>query len=141
MKKENLRDGMIVELENGDMCIVIGDTLLDSEDNILLDSYTDDLLCENNNKLNIIAIYNGSELLSLSDRYSKTRLIKLWERESSIKWKDIKFGTIVRCWDNNKETVQVGRYLGYNPNSNPKYPFQVFISTEVPIFFKNCELV
>lgn len=140
MKKSDLKDGMIVELRNGDMCIVMGNKLLDTSSYTYVDGYEDDLTEGCLENLDIVKVYEDRNMRSLEDRYKKDRLKLIWEREKEVDWRTVKFGTKVRVWDDEGEKYE-SVFLEYVPNDK-NYPFRAYLKEDnYTVAWENCELI
>ncbi len=85
--KDDLKDGMVVELRKGLMLVKFGNLMLFDGGYTLLEHYSEDLKVRDNNKTwDIIGIYklNYSKVCEIKDIFKKENLIKLWEREDII---------------------------------------------------------
>lgn len=56
MKKSDLKDGMVVELRNGIICIVIGEKMLDSRSHQSFNDYDEDLISHKHSAFDVIKI-------------------------------------------------------------------------------------
>lgn len=140
MKKSDLKDGMIVELRNGDICIVLGDKLLDTNDYAYIDGYDDDLTDEYQKDLDIVKVYKDKSLCGLESRYERDNLKLLWEREDKIDWTKVEFGTKVRVWDKGESLAYEGLFLEY-VSEDEECPFRVY-SEDIKdvVMWECCEL-
>lgn len=141
MRKSDLKNGMIVELRNGDMCIVLDDKLLDTNDFTYIDIYDDNLTDDCQKELDIVRVYKDKSMSSLEDRYTKNKLTLIWERKE-VDWSKVEFGARVRVWDKADRKFE-GVFLEYKPQ-NTTYPFRVYIKEEEHqeyIYWKNCEII
>lgn len=138
MQKSDLRSGMIVELRNGNMCVVIGNRLLDSNSYVDFNSYNDDLICCKG-KLDIMKIYENDCMCSLEDKADKEKLKLIWQRKKEIDWSGVPFGTRVRVWDSGEKSYE-GKFLGYDEEEG-YYPFNVFVDVSYDVAWEKCELI
>lgn len=140
MKKSDLKDGMIVELRNGDMCIVIGDRLLDLTTYIDLVSYNDNLTCTDT-EFDVIRVYENKDMCGLDDKCNIERLNLIWERKE-VDWSKVPLGTKVRVWDEETYGEKFeGKFLEYAPEHD-EYPFRVYTKEDKDIgLWGNCELI
>lgn len=82
MTKDDLRTGMVVELRNGDVCLVIGGNFVDKTTHIPIDAYNYGLAIENNDKFDVLRIYKEPKNLLGFDSLKRTGGLKLlWERQ------------------------------------------------------------
>lgn len=135
MKKSDLKDGMIVELRNKDKCIVVGDRLLDKLSYVDFVSYNDDLICSKK-ELDVIRVYENDCMCSLSDRYDNEKLKLIWERKD-IDWRNVPFGTKVRCWTNDDKKVE-GKFLANIEGKG--FPFRIYANGHL-YAGEYCELI
>lgn len=92
MKKEDLKSGMTVELENGLILIVVGDLLIGIDGFMSLNSYDENMTEEEDDNFSIVKVYDKSERFGcgfnqfITREFYKEKL--LWNR------KDIKLNKI-----------------------------------------------
>ena len=88
MKKQELKNGMIVENREGDRYIVVNDLLFGLDSFNLLENYNDDLTLFSFNNLYIVKVYeieSPSIELSLNKVLKDTSRLKLlWERKEPL---------------------------------------------------------
>ncbi len=99
MKKSDLKDGMVVELRNGIICIVIGEKMLDSRSHQSFNDYDEDLISHKHSAFDVIKIYEDKRMDCLCDIYINSRLKMLWQRYE-IDWSKVPVGTKVLVSDN-----------------------------------------
>lgn len=137
MRKSDLKNGMILELRNGDMCIVIGDKLLDLTTYMDLVSYNDNLTCTDT-EFDVIRVYENKDMCGLDDKCNIERLNLIWERKE-IDWSKVPFGTRVKCWDYDYDILE-GKFIRYKKDED-LYKFEVFVEGEEEIGWRYCELI
>ena len=98
MKKSDLKNGMIVELRNGDICIVIGEKMLDSRGRQNFNNYDEDLISHKHSAFDVIKIYEDKSMNCLCDIYINSRLKMLWQR-AEIDWSKVPVDTKVLVSD------------------------------------------
>ncbi len=88
MKKKDLKNGMVVEyrvgLDDDKFAMVVNNKFLDLTGYVIINSYNDDLINQNDNDFDIIAVYEvdgyGNGLI---DILKGNDLNKLWQREET----------------------------------------------------------
>ena len=98
MTKSDLKNGMVVEIKDGDKYLVHNDLLLGKDGYIHLNNYDEDLILKdrNKNRFDIIRIYKSipySLMGILNDKY----LTLIWEREEK---EELKVGDKVKVINN-----------------------------------------
>lgn len=85
MNKSDLKNRMVVELRNRDICLVIDDRITDEDGYELLDKYYDDLCHHSTTDLDIVEVYDKvSTLMGLIDDGERD---SIWRRqERDIHW-------------------------------------------------------
>lgn len=130
MNKSDLKDGMIVELRNGEELHILHDLLLRKDANMYIGvsslyGYDRDLLMLNKcSEEDIIKVFDAQNNL-------------VWERKE-VDWSKVPFGTKVRCWNNEYESYE-GKLLKYSPDRD--YPFMLYYINNDVSSFKYCELI
>lgn len=130
MNKSDLKDGMIVELRNGEELHILHDLLLRKDAN---------------RYIGVSSLYGYDRDLLMLNKCSEEDIMKVfdaqnnlvWERKE-VDWFKVPFGTKVRCWNNEYESYE-GRLLKYSPNKD--YPFMLYYIDNDVSSFKYCELV
>lgn len=84
MTKSDLKDGMVVELRDGDKRLVLYAKLLSLDGYDSISSYTEDLKHKNDNGYDIVKIYKG-QAYSIDEIFKSLSLI--WERKSEAEIK------------------------------------------------------
>ena len=129
MNKSDLKDGMIVELRNGEELYILHSLLLRKDANMYIGTstlleYNDDLTNKFEPNENIIKIFDAQRNV-------------LWESDE-IDWTKVPFGTKVICWNNEYESYE-GKLLKYSPDRD--YPFMLYYINNDVSSFKYCELI
>ncbi len=113
MRKEDLKDGMVVELE---WCrfakrryIKMGERLVDSESWADLYEATDDLCWDN---CKVSRVFVNKSMSCLDDMFKDDHLILIWEREREINWNKVPKWTKVQVRDTNNEKWVNKYFLG-----------------------------
>lgn len=140
MQKSDLKNGMIVEISNGDRFIVIDNFILGNTWNNL-NSYNEDLTEKCIDKCDIVKVYEvtcGRTLDNILKPNESFGVKLIWEREE-IDWSKIPFGTRIRVWDNSDEKFEA-RFMTYVEGNGKHY--RVWLEeAKHPWDFKHCELV
>lgn len=132
MKKSDLKNGMVVELECGTKRFLINGKFYEKDFKYShpLDNYNEDLTT-NIKELNIKKVYQD---ISAMEDYCNAEAI--WVR-TGFDWAKVPFGTKVICWDRGDKEPYYGVFLEYAPNST--YPFQVYVPKE-DFSWENCKV-
>ena len=89
MTKKDLKDGMVVELRNGDMGLIL-DTRIVCEDGWLsFGGYKENLIYTTKfefGEFDIIKIYNTDNVLFMKDILNKKYLNLIWQRELELEY-------------------------------------------------------
>ena len=87
--KDDLKDGMVVELKNGYRGIIIHNLIIGEDFYIQLSNYNDRLIANYNNPivngLNIIKVYNALSYKGFKNYIKDENLTLIWEREEPVK--------------------------------------------------------
>lgn len=97
MKKQDLESRRVVELNNGDRYLVVGDMLMVNWSYIDLDTYTDDLEHRFDRGENIFRVYD--KIQKFEDMWESDSLVTLWARGVKLRLGDV-FYTINFYLDN-----------------------------------------
>ncbi|MBO3398402.1 hypothetical protein JJB71_12715 [Clostridium perfringens] len=123
MKKNDLENGMIVEIRKGLRFLILDENLIGDDLFNSLNSYDEQM----NKKLfddsdyDIIKVYKFNGRVVLSEIFEDKNLKLIWEKERKINWSKIPKFTPVQAIL--KEKLINRYFLGYN-DRNP-YPFKV----------------
>lgn len=102
MKKKDLRNGMVVEYRDGDLRMVLSNSLLGVEgfEKNKLCFYNDDFKDKDNDtELDIMKVYDlTSDVLSFSGAFDRGNLKIIWERKETKK--------VFRAWKYVEEAMQ-----------------------------------
>lgn len=132
MNKSDLKDGMIVELRNGEELHILHDLLLRKDANMYIGvsslyGYDRDLLMLNKcSEEDIIKVFDAQNNL-------------VWERKE-VDWSKVPFGTKVICWNtyNGKDSKRFeGRFIKYDQLNTGCL---VYVKGITDILWGNCEL-
>lgn len=137
----DLKDGMIVQLRNGEYGIVLGKKILLEDDYI-----------ENNGKaLNNGSIFKAldnpdddivkvfiSQYYSLEDLNVNNNKKLIWQREGVIDWNLVKKGTKVKAWYKYKDKAYECNFIAYVEGIENPY---VVEADGIVQSFSNCELI
>lgn len=102
MRKQNLRDGMILETRNGKRFLLTNDAMRSLDGFIHLTEYSEDLKDKSMKTYDIIKVYNVSDGLPLTYIFKDENLTLIWEREES------------KLTDREVEVLKALKTLGYN---------------------------
>lgn len=143
MQKSDLKNGMIVEISNGDRFIVIDNFILGNTWNNL-NSYNEDLTEKCIDKCDIVKVYKvtcGRTLDKILKPNESFGVELIWERNETD-WSKVPFGTRVRVWDEETYGEKFeGKFLEYAPEHD-EYPFRVYTKEDKDIgLWGNCELI
>lgn len=81
MLKKDLKDGMVVELRNGQRYLLINNRMLDLGGFVRLTNYSEDLKNENSKGYDIVKVYEIEIAYSLTDIFKDANLTLTWERK------------------------------------------------------------
>lgn len=101
MKKQDLKDGMILETRNGDRHLLTNGVMRDFKGHMRLVSYSDDLKFEDNKKYDIIKVYKDTMLYSLTTIFKDDYLTLIWKRKE------------IKLTDREIEVLEALKMLGY----------------------------
>lgn len=141
MKKNELKDGMLLELRDGDRFILVNNLMLGNTwyD---LNSYNSDLTDACNRKYDIVKIYEifaGYSINHILIPNTVDGIKLLWERKE-VDWSKVAFGTKVKVWDFVGDEICEGKFIRCN-DSEDLYKFDVFVEDEESMSWRNCELI
>lgn len=88
MRKEDLKDGMILEMRNGKRFLLVNDVMRDLDNFIGLSSYNNDLTHTQYAHFDIVKVYKDTREYSLRSKFKDRNLTFIWEREPKIKLTD-----------------------------------------------------
>lgn len=90
MKKSDLRDGMVIEMDDGSRGIAINNYILYEKLSDSLDDFTCDLLYKDYKKYRINKVYRIIKRTNYISEIFKTENLKLiWERREEIDWSKV----------------------------------------------------
>lgn len=114
MKKSDLKNGMVVELRDGERGIIINNKFLSKETFLKLTDINDDLE-EINGETNcdIIKIFETTETFVLNDMSTGEDMILMWERKQDIDWTKVPKGTEIKVKDFDKGIWKKRIFIGY----------------------------
>lgn len=137
MKKSDLKNGMVVELENGVKLIVIDDKLFGENLYIPLSAYRNDLTYKSFQDYCILKVYEGepSPFGTLLKDFSGELI---WERKEETDWNKVPFGAKVRCYLKG-ENAREGLFVSYKESL--VYPYLVYVEEYGVNYYKSCELL
>ncbi len=122
MRKEDLKDGMIVEIEftaiPNERYIKLGNLCVGLNGYIDLEYATDDLCWES---CKIIKIFKSKSMTWLKDINKDNKLELIWEREREIDWSKVPKWTKVQVDDGYSGIIN-GYFWNYS--SDPVYPIE-----------------
>lgn len=143
MKKSDLKDGMVLEVREGDKFILINNLLigntwyeLDKYNGVLIN---EDKHLSDKRSLDIVKIYeisDGYRVRDILEPGKEYGLELLWERKE-IDWRNVTFGTKVRCWTNGDEKVE-GKFLAHIEGKG--FPFRIYANGHL-YAGEHCELI
>lgn len=79
--KTDLKSGMVIQLRDGELCLVVGQCLISNQQHILLDNISDNLDGEYGRSKDIMKVY--APIWFLGDLNDISTLHVLWERVES----------------------------------------------------------
>lgn len=116
MRKEDLKDGMIIEVEFTAIpnirFIKLGYRGVTINDFIGLTAMADNLCWEN---CRIIKVFKNKAMTCLEDINDDNCLELIWEREREIDWNKIPKWTKVQAWDENEKYTIDSLLVAYEP--------------------------
>lgn len=122
-KKEDLKNGMIVEYKDGEKSIRINNKLyyLTTKDFDNISEFNEDLTHESNDDGDIIRVFeiNTNKAKGIIDFNNDENLKLVWERE--INWYKVPEWTKVQVKDNSNSEWQNAYYIIYNLKSDGEY--------------------
>lgn len=122
MKKSDLRDGMVIEMEDESRGIIINNSILYTRLSDSLDDFTEDLLYKNDGKYRINKIYKIIKRTNYISEIFKIENLKLiWERDKEIDWNKVPEWTKVQA-KYRIEDEYVNRYFVEYQKEN-EFPF------------------
>lgn len=103
MRKQNLKNGMIVEFSNGKKALVLGKKFLYENCGFeIIEKFNDKLQLLDNDEFSIIKVYKVKDsIVSLKDVFDIDNLELLWQREETEDWNQINMWT--KVWVKNFE--------------------------------------
>ena len=135
MRKQDLKDGMVVELRNGERNIILNGKVMSFISFTSLDGYNNDLTDKNTSRLDIVKVFS-SDIDILNDIKTVSNVI--WERKKEVDWSKVPIGTKVICWDDCDKKYE-GIFLRYKETEDI-YPFYVFVPGDEEVVWKHCEV-
>lgn len=146
MRKDDLKNGMIVKTKNGDFYLVFNGNLYNpismTKHFIGLSDYDDDLKRYfASHEFDIVEVYPNSEIM-----YNNVEPI--WSR-STIDWSAVKIGTRVKAKDEGNDEWVEGQFIQYKTSKelNILYPFDVLLDKpneygyRDALCYQMCELI
>lgn len=124
MRKDDLKDGMVVKTKNNDYYLVFRGELYNPISMTkyfrTLNDYYDNLKYLASHEFDIVEVYANSEIIY-------NQIEPIW-RGNIIDWSTVKIGTKVRARDNGGEWVY-GCFIQYKRSDsvNIRYPFDVML--------------
>ena len=135
MRKQDLKDGMVVELRNGERNIILNGKVMSFISFTSLDGYNNDLTDKNTSRLDIVKVFS-SDINILNDIKTVSNVI--WERKKEVDWSKVPIGTKVVCWDDCNKKYE-GIFLRHKKNEYI-YPFYVYVPGNEEVVWKHCEV-
>lgn len=146
MRKEDLKDGMIVEVEftaiPNERYIKLGNLCVGLNDYIELEYATEDLCWESRK---IVKIFKSKSMTWLKDINKDNKLELIWQREREIDWSKVPKWTLVRVRDFENENWQNNNFI--EKSNDTLYPFvttycneMTFTDFPYKLNWKQCEI-
>lgn len=83
MKKQDLKDGMVVQLRNNDLYLVLTGCLINNTNCKSLTIWSDNMLHVVKDDLDIIEVYTRIHPVSLSNIFYNLNLASIWKRKDN----------------------------------------------------------
>lgn len=130
MKKSDLKDGMIVELNYGEMGIILNNSIRYNVGFDRLNIFDDNLRFED---VTIDRIYEvTNDCCSIKEVLNKDNLTLMWKRPREIDWSKVPFGTkvLVSDFSDFKEALENEYFFVGYKESLKRYPFIVALNLD-----------
>ncbi len=119
MRKEDLKDGMVVEVEfeyiPTERFIKLGNRLI-GKGYVELYDITDGLSLNSEvSKSKITKIFKNKSMKDLEDINNDKYLELIWEREREIDWSKVPKWTPIQAWDENEKYTFDSLFVAYDP--------------------------
>lgn len=147
MKKSDLKNGMIIELRKGTRLIIIENYAYSDLHDYSLNHFDNELNHYQNIEIfDIVKVFKIDrekikrqfKNITIHELLTDEYLELIWQRNETD-WSKVPFGTKVKVWDFEDDVKFEGKFLGYNEKKT--HPYNVFIDTNKPKIWKNCELI
>ena len=97
--KANLKDGMIVELKNGQKGIVLGDRIVCADKCYRIGGFANDLENYTESSLDIVKVFRSVDATSFSDMFNTNNLKLIWEKNTGYNGKVVCVDNAgIKCW-------------------------------------------
>ncbi|WP_283695778.1 hypothetical protein [Clostridium perfringens] len=121
MKKNDLENGMIVEIRKGLRFLILDENLIGDDLFNSLNSYDEQMNDKlfNDSDYDIIKVYKFNGRVVLSEIFEDKNLKLIWEKEREIDWSKVSKGIKVIVSDKKEETYHPNEldriFIGYEP--------------------------
>ncbi len=140
MRKEDLKDGMIIEVEFSDILnerfIKLGNMCVGINGYANLEDISNNLCWE---KSKIVKVFKNKSMLDLEDINKDNKLELIWEREREVDWSKVPQWTPVQVWDQYEGDSVDSFFITYEP----KLKFGIIIADnkdDEPRGYKHCKI-
>ncbi len=140
MRKKDLKDGMIIEVERSNLptvrLIKLGCRAVGFNISANLTSMTDNLCWEG---CKVVKIFKNKVMTCFKDINNDNRLELIWERERVIDWSKVPKWTLIQAWDENEKYTIDSLFVAYEPEL--RFGFIVVDNKyDEPTGYKHCKI-
>ena len=112
--KKDLKDGMVVEVRDGEFFLVLNDKIIGNEGYVELTNYDKELFNSNFNNLDIMGIFK-SEAGRLKTLFEISKLKPIWQRPE-VDWSKVEVDTKIEMMDANTENWSKYHFKSFDKN-------------------------